>query len=129
MLGLETEACALWVHVTGLSREAIQKIAGIKLHAGLRGRHLKNASACGLYDAGGGNQSLAAPVDHEVVIVAIAVTDLLMIVVDACADCRGRTEIQRGSFNGCKFARRDERGIDGRVPARMNRQLMLEHIP
>ena len=60
MLRLQAKTVTLFVNMPVFSGDgSIQKIAGIKLHTGLGGKHFQNASAGRFMDSGGQRQALS----------------------------------------------------------------------
>ena len=113
VLRLQAEAVAALVDVAFLSGDgAVEKISRVELDAGLRGRDLQHATARGFVDARGQTEAVAFPVDHKVVIVAVAEDQLLVAVVDARADLRRRGEVERRALDRAKFAGRNKILVD-----------------
>src|SRR5207244_5550771 len=85
VLRLEAEAGAFAVHVTALAGRYIETIPRIELHARLSGLDDERASRL-RFDHARGEMHAASAVQHEVVVVAGAVAQLLVVGVDARAD-------------------------------------------
>src|SRR4030081_2947986 len=83
---------------------AVQKIAGIKLHSGLIGPHLHYAPGRRLINFGSLSQLASAAVQHPIVVVAFATTQLLIVVVDASADRSGFAKVERSAVHSGEFS-------------------------
>src|SRR5215469_1475508 len=90
---------------------AVEEIAGIKLHARRCRPDLKNASALWVSHAGVQGELVHGMIHYEVVIVAAAEFQLLVVIVDARADGGGLAEIKRCSFHRGNIAVGNERAI------------------
>src|SRR4030088_2863776 len=96
----------------------IQKITSVELHSRLRGRDFQHSTASWLIDASGQGHVVSCAVDHEIVIIAMAKRQLLIVVVDASAYfCRGG-EVERRSFDGSQFTGRNKVFVHGSKPVR-----------
>ena len=93
------------VHLTVLAGDRpVQKISGIKLHAGLVGQYLQHAPAGWFINFGRLGHLPTAIVEHPVVIVAMPLLQLIVVGIDSCADLGRLAEIERCSFNRGQFS-------------------------
>ena len=129
VLRLQAEAAAALVRTSALSLQLpVEKIARVELHARFGGRDLEGPAGLRLDDSRGAAQAAGRAVQHPVVIVAAAVLQLRIRLIDARAD-RGRlAEIERRAFNRRELARRNQRRIDRRVAIGVDRQLVTEDV-
>src|SRR5260370_19891773 len=89
MLGFQAKRGALRIGSAALARRfPIEKIPGVKLHAGLGSPNFEDPASSGLEDAGGEIFSMIHrhPQD-KVVVVAAAKFQLLAVLIDAPAEC------------------------------------------
>src|SRR5437763_2036563 len=84
---------------------AIQKIAGVKLHARLRGVDLQDAARLRIVNAGGETEGLPAIVQHDIMIVA---GGLRLALAQASANRRGLGKIERRILDADAFASRNQ---------------------
>ncbi len=127
MLGFKRKSRAASIDLSALAVNGpVEKIAGVELHAGLRGQDFQNAAAGRLLDTYGEAQAL--PVQNPVVIVAVAELQLLIIRFDALADRDRLAEIEWRAGDGAKLAGGDERGVDPRETVGMDGDDVAENI-
>src|SRR6185295_5864885 len=92
---LEAQSRPVLVHDAALALDrAVQEIPAVELHAGLRGQDLHRAPRPGVGQTSGPPQSLARAREHEVVVVAAAALELLVVLADAGADGGGLPEVE-----------------------------------
>src|SRR4051794_17311973 len=126
MLGLQGQTIAEPVHSAAFAGDgAVQEIAGIELQTWLGGRDLHRATTRRLDDSRRKKQRVcrgAVPIQHPVVVVAVAVANLgVLPLVDSRSDCRRRAEVEWRALHGRDLARRYQRrvywrsriGVDG----------------
>lgn len=95
---------------------AVEEVAAVELDAWLCGGDAHDAPACGGVHFGNGAWAEAgATVEHPVVVVARAVGELFVRVLDAFADGVGRSEVERCPGDFADFSCGDEAGVDGGV--------------
>src|SRR6185437_2969773 len=122
------ESRTMSVHLAALSgNAAIQEVPGIELHARLITQDFQDPSAGRFIDLSNLSQ-LAAAVEYPVVVVAVTLFYLIVVAIDASADCGRLPEIKRGAFNGRQFTCRNQSGIHGRVPVGVDLDLVLEDV-
>src|SRR6185369_10367453 len=98
MLRLEAEAGAQRVDVPALALDRpVEEVPGIELDARLGRADLERAAALRVGDARGEVRAGTLPVQAPVVIVALAVLQLRIVLVDARADRGGLPEVERGA--------------------------------
>jgi len=107
---------------------AIEKIPGIKLHAGFRGEDFHYPPAGGFVNPRRQLQAAGLVIDHEVVVVTAAKSQLFVIIIDACANGGWLGEIQRRSLDGAEFASGNERLIHWSKPVGVQHQFMLQDV-
>src|SRR5207237_1734852 len=104
---------------------AIEEVPGIELNARLRRVDLQSATSRGVGCSRGEHQCIcrnATAVQHEVVIVTVAVTDLdVLSLIDARADWRRCPEVERRAGHQRDLPRGDWRGVDGGKGADLGR--------
>src|SRR6266571_2914369 len=129
MLRLEAQRRAMSVDLPALSRDAaVEKVAGVELDAGLRGAHVERASTFRINETRRVDERHCAAIDHPVVVVPVAVTQLRMRLVDTRADGRGDTEIEWRSLDRRDLARGNERRVHRREGRRVQRQTMVQDV-
>jgi hypothetical protein len=112
VLGLQAESRTVLVHHTALALDRpVQEVPGIELHAGLRGQDLHRAAAPGIGQPNRAPQPFARAADHEVVVVAAAALELLVVLGDAGADGGGLPEIEGRPAHGRQLSGGDERRV------------------
>src|SRR5579872_7496836 len=95
VLGLHAEGGAERVGDTSFAFHAsVEKIAGVELQSRLGGPHFHHAAALRLADFGSLRQRPAGAVQHEIVIVAVAELELLVIVLNAGRSEEHTSELQ-----------------------------------
>src|SRR5947209_18558844 len=97
VLRLKAEGCAARISVAVLAAGfAGQEVAAVELQARFCRPDLHHAPACWLIDFGCASERASAPVEHEVVIVAVAEAQLPILFVDVRADlCWAREVVGR----------------------------------
>ena len=104
---------------------AVEIVAGVELHAGLRGVHLHHASTPRLVDAGGEARQRGRLPDGVVVVVAARIpADAL----DPVADRGGPGEVHRRSDHWGELAGRDRLGVDRQVVIGRELELVIEYV-
>src|SRR5207247_5168349 len=100
VLCLQAQAVAVFVDVTGFAGDrAVEEVPGIELHTRLGRGHVERAAAvridepCRVADAG-------SAVQYPVVMVALAVTEVDVVGVDARANRRRLAEVERCALDG-----------------------------
>src|SRR6185437_14395470 len=89
VLGLQAESATAWIRNAAFPLDcAIQKISGIKLNPGLIGQDLQHTPTSGLINFGRLRKFTAA-VKHPVVIVAVALLQLIVVIVNSCTHSSG----------------------------------------
>src|SRR5438067_10436387 len=126
---LETQTGAAPIDVTRFAGDrTVEKISRVELHARFGGRYVQRSAAGRIHYARRVAQRAARAVQHDVVVVAFAVAELLVLGVDAPAD-RGRTaELERRAFDRRQLAGRNERRVDRREPIGVDRQLVPQDV-
>ena len=100
VLRLETQRRAASVGVPGLALNgAVEEVRGVQLHSRLRREHFENAPALRLVDRRCERKRIALLVQYEVVVVAAAEADLLVVGIDPFTDLVRLAEIERCSFD------------------------------
>src|SRR3954470_2879304 len=94
VLRLETQTSPPTVGPAALSGDSAEEIPGIELNAGLRCRDLEGAAALRIDEPRRRLQPRAATVNHPVVIVAAAVFQLPIVLVNTGADWRGLAKVE-----------------------------------
>src|SRR5947207_542645 len=95
MLRLQTEAVALLIDTSLLARDrAVEKVARVELQSRLGGRDVEGATGRGIDHACGVLKAFTGTRQDEVVVVAEAVPELLVLFPDARADCRRLAEVE-----------------------------------
>src|SRR5881394_3780245 len=107
MLGFQTEGAVLVVSAAVALNGAIEKVAGVELHARLGGEYFHHAAA-GWIAHDGGVVHLAGGVEDEVVVVSARLLDPLAYSVR-------RGEIEGSFAHGRELAGWDERIVHRRV--------------
>src|SRR5438128_6882930 len=128
VLRLEAQTSPPTVGPAVLSGDSAEEIPGIELNAGLRCRDLEGAAALRIDEPRRRLQPRAAAVNDPVVIVAAAVFQLHVGVLNTGADRRGLAKVEGRSLDGGQFAGRNQGVVNGRVPRRMNRQLVGQNV-
>ena len=130
MLRLQAKSRSLAIHLAAFARDrAVQKISRIKLNSRLSGPHLQNAPAPGIVNFCGFRKLSACAVQHPVVVVSLAESNLLVIGIDALTNRRCLPKIKWRSRHLRQLARRDQSIINRRVPARVQFYLLTQNIP
>ena len=109
-LSLESECSAIedWLVVFVVVR-AVEEVAAVELQCNLVAPNLHTATALWRVDVGNLNHlAVILAIDDEVVVVASARLELLVVVVYALADCVWLAEIERCALNRHNLACRDE---------------------
>ena len=128
VLGLKAQSTTVRIRNAALPFDrAIQKISGIKLNSGLIGQDLQHAPTAGLIDFGR-LRKLAAAVQHPVVIVAVALFQLIVVVVNSCAHSGRFAEIKRSSGDGCQLSGGNQFVVNRGVAAGVDLHLVLKDI-
>ncbi len=114
------------INLAAFAFKTVEKVTRVELDARLAGLHSEDATAGGLGDDGGDAYlAIAAVLHDEVVIVADAVFELLVFLINALTDAGGLGEIKRRSFDG-RDPGRDRRGIDGVVALGIDLETVIE---
>ena len=130
MMRLEAETTSARIRVAVLSHHLpVEEVPGVELYARLCGRHIERAPAGRLRHMRGVNEPATSrgSVQHERVVVTVAVLQLLVRLIDARANRRRLAEVERRSRDRRQSARRDERRVDSDVAVRVDRQHVIEH--
>src|SRR5689334_16953988 len=133
MLGLERQTVTEVIHSTALSGDAaVEEVAGVELDAGLGGGDLHRAPTRRLDDARSEYERISrgvAAIQHEVVIVAVAVANLgVLSLIDSLANRVRRAEIERRALNGHDLAGRYQRRIHRGNPIGVDCQYMAKNV-
>jgi hypothetical protein len=126
VLRFEAEAAAARKAVA----RGIEVVAGVELDAGFGRGDVERPPARRIGDVRGRlKRPVARPaVDHEVVVVAVAAADLLVVGVDPRADRRRRPEVERRAGDRRDLAGRNLPGVGRRVALGAQRQLMPQDV-
>src|SRR5947207_3503667 len=128
MLRLKATAGMPDVRDASLSYDAaVEKIAGIELHARLRRRDFHDAAALRFMDGRGISELSAARAQNEVVIITAGQPQLLVIVFDARPYRRRRGEVHRRIVHGPKLAGRNQPLANRSKRLSIDRQFMIEN--
>lgn len=128
VLRLQAESVAMLVRVTVAADRAIEEVAGIELHSGLRGRNFQDASGRGFVNARGQDQARTFAVDHEIVVVSMGKLELFVVVIDAGADLLWFGEIERRSLYRFKFSRRNQMFVHRCKAVGIDHDLVIEDV-
>ena len=129
MLRLQAEAISLAVDAALPSGDAaVEKVAGVELHARLGGCDLERASGRALDDARGVLELGARSCQHVIVIVPAAAMELDVVLSDPGSNRRESAEIERRAGNSRQLAGWNQRLVHRRVPVSVDLQLVLEHV-
>jgi hypothetical protein len=124
MLRLEREGPVLLVDDALLSREgAVQEIAAVELDPGLGARDVHHPARLRIIHGRDRRERPAPAVEHVVVVVADGIAAHLL---DVLPDPRRLAEVHRGPLDRPELARRDQRGVDRRVPVGVYLEDMVE---
>src|SRR5262245_16862321 len=99
MLCLQAEAVAFVVGLAGFALHLFEKVADVKLDARLGRPDFQNSAGLRLIYLSRPTQYSGLAVDDEVVVVAAAELQLLVVLIDARADRRGLREVERRAFD------------------------------
>src|SRR6266567_1920981 len=123
-LRFKAEGGAPSVCLTAFSDASIKEVASIKLYARLIGYDFKHPSVRRIVNF----RRYGAVIEHKIVIVAVALLQLLVVVINARSD-RGRfAEIEGCPLNLRQFAGRN-RGFIGRsIAAGIDLQFVFENV-
>jgi hypothetical protein len=91
---------------------AVEEIAGVELNARFGRRYLHHAPGGRLRNPGREIQPTDRLVQNEVVVIAVAEQELLVLFTDPRSDGAWLTEIHRQAFDGTNLAGRDEALVD-----------------
>src|SRR5215475_11519462 len=122
MLCLEAEAVALVVGLAGFALHLCKKVADVKLDARLGRPDFHSPGRLRIIYLRRLTQYSGLAVDDEVVVVAAAELQLLVVLIDARADRRGLCEVERRAFDAPQFACRDQSRVDRREAVGVDRQ-------
>ena len=89
-------------------KRPVQEVARVELNAGFGGQHFHHPPGLRLVDSRREGQRASAAGQNEVVIVAAAELELLVVLVDPGADGRRLAEIERRPFHAAQLAGRDQ---------------------
>src|SRR5260370_7360284 len=130
MLRLEGEAGSPTIHMPAFPRDrAVEEVARIERQPGFRGADLERTPAGGLEDARRERQAGSRTIQYEIVVVARAVPELGVVLLDPRPE-RGRAaEVERRPRDRCDRAGRDERRVDRRETIRVDLELMPAAVP
>src|SRR5438045_7571382 len=118
----------LYVNAATLAGDrAIQKIAGIKLHAGLRGRYFQNSSRGRFIHSGGSSKHFIPGQQDEIVIVTTSEAQLLVMILHTRTDGGRSGEVERCIFHAAYLTGRNQAFINGSESLGVNGQLVIEH--
>src|SRR3954469_10315360 len=111
MLRLEREAIAESIDASLFARDSrVEEIPGVELHARFGRRDIQRTPTRRLHHVRSTNERIrrdAGAIQHEVVIVAVAVANLrIRLVIDARADRHWSPEIEWRACDGQNLARR-----------------------
>src|SRR5678816_2940766 len=115
MVSLEAKPASPRVRVAVLSHHLpVEEVPGVELYARLCGRHVERAPGGRLRHMRGVNEPATSrgSVQHERMVVTVAVLQLLARLIDARANRRRLAEVERRSRDRRQLARRDERRVD-----------------
>src|SRR5262249_16835884 len=130
VLRLEAETGAVTIDVAALALDrAVEEIARVELQAWLGRRDLHRTPALRIRQSRRELEAGSLPFQHPVVIVALAVLELLIAVLDARADDGRPTEVERRAADVRELTPRNQRVVDGRVEVRVDQELLPEDIP
>lgn len=107
---------------------AVEEVAYVELEAGFVGVDFHGDACGGGDDAGGYEGGVAGGVEDEVVVVAEAVAQLLVVGVDVTAYGFGGAEIEGGAFDGAYLAAGHERAVDGREGVGVDVDFVAENV-
>src|SRR5688500_10298847 len=95
MLGLQAHAAVPAVRGAALADDgAVKPVGGGHLQAGFSGEDIHDSAGAGIFKAGRQDKSGALTVQHEVVVVAGADLQLLVVLSDSCANASRRPEVE-----------------------------------
>ena len=116
VLRLQAQPAALDVGLAAAALDrSIQEVAGVELHARLGGGDLHDPAADRIGDARAHRMVPGGCAEHEVVVVAPAKPDLLVVGVDELADPPRLGEVKRRARHRAQFAGGDQPLVDRRV--------------
>src|SRR5256714_1922620 len=133
MLCLERDTVAEVIDRAAFSRDtAVEKVPRIKLQAGLGGGDLHRPTTRWFDDVRSEYQRVrgrAATIQHPVVIVAVAVTNLgVLSLIYSLTDCVWCPEIERRALDGRDLTRRNECRVDWRGRISIDGEHMSKNI-
>ena len=130
MLGLENKTAAINVWFAGFSLEtAVEEVTTIELDSGFLGQDFHEAPAGRLMHRGGeGHLALfVALVEYEIVVVAEAELELLILLANVPAYCFGGGEIKGSALDRAQFPGGDEALVHGREVICVEVELMVKN--
>jgi hypothetical protein len=126
VLGFEAESAVLFViHAADAGEFAIEKIAGVELHAGFGGEHFQAAAGGWFFHPGDRFEGGTVAFEDEVVIVAAGIVGEL---IEARANGGGFLEIEGRAGNGREFAGGNELVVDRCVAIGGDADDVLENV-
>src|SRR5262252_1064457 len=128
MLCLEAEAVALVIGLADFALHLCEKVADVKLHARLGRPDFHHPARRWFGDLRRLTQYSGLAVHDEVVVVAAAEFQLLVVLVDARADRRRLRKVERRAFDASQFAGRDQSRVDWCEAVGVDRQLMVQYV-
>src|SRR5690348_3289907 len=130
VLRLEAEAETVAVGDAALAVDAaVEEIAAVKLNARLRGQDFQFPSRFFVVNAGGEDEAgLVIAIQDEIVVVALAEFELLVVVIDARADGRGFAKIEGSACDIFEFSGGNEGGVDGGELIRVDFHFFAEDV-
>src|SRR5262245_2637593 len=126
MLCLEAEAVALVVGLAAFALHLREKVADVKLHARLGRPDFHHAARRRLGDLRRLTQYSSLAVDDEVMVIAAAELQLLVVLIDARADRRLLREVEGRAFDASQFSGRDQSRVNRGEAVSVDRQLMVQ---
>ena len=128
MLRLKAKGRASRVGLAAFARCAVQVVACVELHARLRRPDLHHATRRRLVDFSDTSEHSHPSVENEVVVVAVAELQLLVVRADARADCGRAREVEWSSAHAPQLARRDSDSVGRREARGVYGQTVVQNV-
>ena len=110
------------------NERSVEEVARVELHARFGRPNLHQPSGVRFIYRHRLAQSAGFAIEHEVVVIAAAVLDLLIVCADARADRRRLAEVKRRSLDRRKLARRNESLVHRRVSPSIDLDAVIQNV-
>ena len=128
MLCLHYHGAAIGINNAALTLGGLEEVAYIELQTGLGSKHL-HEDACNLAVNGSRNLvQVATGVEHEVVVITLAVLELLVVLLDVLSHRLSGAEVEGCALNSHHCAVGHECRVDGSDAVGSNHHLLLQDV-